>query len=329
MSETLYRVENVSKEFPILGGVLRRRLGAVQAVTDVSFELRRGETLGLVGESGCGKSTLGKVMLRLLEPTSGRLEFRGQDLRGLGAEALRKMRRHMQMVFQDPYAALNPRMNVEQILAEPIDIHRLAKSAAAKRDRIVELLEQCGLRADQLKKFPHEFSGGQRQRICIARALAVEPELLICDEPVSALDVSIQAQILTLLKDLQKRLGLTYLFISHDLRVVEHVSTRVAVMYLGRIVEMGATEDVFRAPQHPYTQALWSSIPSLEVGAQHAAPPLGGDLPSPVSPPSGCAFHPRCSRVQPTRCAEAIPRLEVKSDNASQQRVACHYPLGM
>lgn len=326
-SEILYSAEHVSKKFPILGGFLKKEIAAIHAVSDVSLSIAKGETLALVGESGCGKSTLGRTLLRLTNPTEGRLVFRGQDITTCTGDSLRKTRRFMQMIFQDPYAALNPRMDVEQIIGEPLDIHRLTGSREKRTKRILELMDQCGLRADSLHRYPHEFSGGQRQRICIARALAVEPEFIICDEPVSALDVSIQAQILNLLKELQRSLGLTYLFISHDLRVVEHMADRVAVMYLGRIVETGPVAKIFHAAQHHYTHALLSAIPTVDFDSPAKRVLLPGDMPSPIHPPSGCAFHPRCSAARAGVCDIQRPLLENKNDGAPQQWVACHYEI--
>ncbi|MCC6276800.1 MAG: dipeptide ABC transporter ATP-binding protein [Oligoflexia bacterium] len=290
----LVEIKGLTKHFPIKGGLFQRQTGSVQAVTDVSFSIKKGETLGLVGESGCGKSTLGRCLIRLLEPTSGQIFFEGKDITNLKGEALRSLRRKMQIIFQDPYASLNPRMTVGSIISEPLEIHRIGESKRDRINRVQELLEVVGLRKEAAFRYPHEFSGGQRQRIGIARALAVQPELIVCDEPVSALDVSIQAQVINLLMDLQQKFGLTYLFIAHDLKVVEHISTRVAVMYLGRIVEMAESEELYKHPQHPYTQALLSAIPVPKVGGKKQRVILTGDVPSPVNPPSGCYFNPRC-----------------------------------
>lgn len=319
----LLSVQNIKKTFPIKGGLLGKTIANVQAVSGVSFEIARGETLGLVGESGCGKSTLGRCILRLIEPTSGKIVFDGQDVMALSSGELRRLRKRIQIIFQDPYSSLNPRMTVEQILAEPIDVHRLCSSKEEKRRRIAELLDQCGLRREAIDRYPHEFSGGQRQRICIARALAVKPDFIVCDEPVSALDVSIQAQIINLLQDLQKELGLTYLFIAHDLKVVEHISSRVAVMYLGRIVELGRSEELYQSPKHPYTKALLSAIPGINPDRRGKRARLSADPPSPLQPPSGCHFHPRCP-VAEEKCRVAEPLLSAQGD--AQHVSACHFP---
>jgi oligopeptide/dipeptide ABC transporter ATP-binding protein len=315
----LIEVKNLTKTFPIKGGFFSRNVGFVQAVSDVSFNIKKGETLGLVGESGCGKSTLGRTILRLIEPTSGSIIFDGQDLTKLKGAELRKLRRRMQIIFQDPYASLNPRMTVEDILSEPLKIHRLYKKQEIKR--VKQLLDLCGLRAESINRYPHEFSGGQRQRICIARALAVEPDFIVCDEPVSALDVSIQAQILNLMMDLQKELKLTYLFISHDLKVVRHISTEVAVMYLGKIVEKASAEELYQNPLHPYTKALLSAIPIADPNFKKERIILSGDVPSPINPPQGCYFHPRCPIAQ-AECRQKFPDLkEEKQEHFS----ACYY----
>ncbi|MBK24209.1 MAG: oligopeptide ABC transporter ATP-binding protein [Halobacteriovorax sp.] len=294
MSEYLLEVNNLTKKFPIKGGILGREVGAVYAVNDVSFKIKKGETLGLVGESGCGKTTLGRSLLRLIEPTSGEVFFNGVDITKLDADQMREMRRKMQIIFQDPYASLNPRMTVGGILAEPMEIHGLFKDKEERRKRLLQLLDQVQLPADALNKYPHEFSGGQRQRICIARALAVEPEFIVCDEPVSALDVSVQAQVVNLMMDLQKDLGLTFLFIAHDLKVVEYISNRVAVMYLGNMVEVAESHELYGGARHPYTKALFSAIPNPNPNVTHDRIILEGDIPSPMNPPSGCHFHPRC-----------------------------------
>jgi oligopeptide/dipeptide ABC transporter ATP-binding protein len=325
-SEVLLSVRNLVKRFPIKGGILNREVAAVKAVSDVSFDIKRGETLGLVGESGCGKSTLGRCILRLLEPTSGQVFFKGQDITQYSGAQMRALRRQMQIIFQDPYASLNPRMTVGQILAEPLEIHGLAKTSDEKKRRIQKLLDLVGLRRESVDRYPHEFSGGQRQRICIARALAVEPEFIVCDEPVSALDVSIQAQIVNLMQDLQKELGLTYLFIAHDLKVVEHISNRVAVMYLGKVVEMAESEELYQNPRHPYTQALLSAIPHPDPDYKKHRIILRGDVPSPISPPSGCYFHPRCIRAQ-ENCHSMWPSLAPVKNTTSLEvhQASCFY----
>jgi oligopeptide/dipeptide ABC transporter ATP-binding protein len=301
---------------------VRRMPAAVQAVTDVSLEIRRGETLGLVGESGCGKSTLGRAILRLIEPTAGRIVFDGTDLTALSDRRLRPLRRQLQMIFQDPYASLNPRMTIRATIEEPLVIHRLVESARGRRDRVQELLTKVGMGEDAMDRYPHEFSGGQRQRIGIARALACQPQFVVCDEPISALDVSIQAQIVNLLEDLQAAERLTYLFISHDLKIVQHTCDRVAVMYLGRIVELAESATLYRTPNHPYTQALLSAIPRIDPRTRTARVLLSGDVPSPIDPPPGCAFHPRCPvDDKPAACATEVPALRVLRNGA---RAACH-----
>jgi oligopeptide transport system ATP-binding protein len=323
--ETLLSVRNLVKHFPIKGGFFSREVASVKAVSGVSFDIKRGETLGLVGESGCGKSTLGRCILRLIEPTSGEVLYNGQDVTKLGTSEVRKLRRKMQIIFQDPYASLNPRMTVEDILGEPLDIHSLVKSKQERRERINKLLDLCGLRREAISRYPHEFSGGQRQRICIARALAVEPEFIVCDEPVSALDVSIQAQIINLMQDLQKELGLTYLFIAHDLKVVEHISNRVAVMYLGKIVEMAAAEELYTNPRHPYTKALLSAIPIPNPEHHRGRIVLKGDVPSPIRPPEGCHFNPRCPSVK-DNCRFDAPELrDLKIGKRQPHAASCHY----
>jgi oligopeptide transport system ATP-binding protein len=298
------------------------RLREIPAVMDFSCSVMAGEAMGLVGESGCGKSTLGRTVLRLLDPSAGTIKFDGQDLTRQAQRALRPLRRSMQMIFQDPYASLNPRMTVGATIAEPIEIHGLARTPAERTAKVAALLAKVGLRADMASRYPHEFSGGQRQRIGIARALAVEPRFIVCDEPISALDVSIQAQIVNLLQDLQHADKLTYLFISHDLKVVQHIADRVAVMYLGRVVELASARSLYRTPRHPYTQALLSAVPVLDPAARKQRIILSGDVPSPINPPSGCAFHPRCPvKDKPATCMTEVPQLRVLDDGC---RVACH-----
>jgi len=316
----LLHVKDLVKNFPVRHGLLSRVAEQVHAVDHVSFDIASGETLGLVGESGCGKSTTGRCILRLIEPSSGEIWFAGRDVTALTGAALRALARDMQIIFQDPYASLDPRMTVGAIVGEALIIHRLTKSRHEFEERIVELLETVGLGADHMRRYPHEFSGGQRQRIGIARALAVSPKLIVCDEPVSALDVSIQAQVVNLLEDLQQKFGLTYLFIAHDLSVVEHISTRVAVMYLGRIVEIAAASDLYAAPKHPYTQALLSAVPIPDPLARRQRIRLEGDVPSPIHPPAGCHFHPRCPKAMP-RCSIEVPQPQ---EIAPGHSVACH-----
>ncbi|MBI1317351.1 MAG: dipeptide ABC transporter ATP-binding protein [Candidatus Hydrogenedens sp.] len=305
MSTPLLQVEGLTKHFPVKAGVLSRTVGAVRAVEDVSFTVERGKTLSLVGESGSGKTTAGRCLLRLIEPTAGTIRFDGQDITRLSQRELRPLRKRMQIIFQDPYGSLNPRMTVFTMLAEAMRAHGLHQKQPPA-ERVQELLQLVGLPSEAAHRYPHEFSGGQRQRVGIARALAVEPELIVADEAVSALDVSIQAQILNLLKELQERLGLSYVFIAHDLSVVRHLSHEVAVMYLGRIVEHGPAESVFAHPVHPYTRALLASVPMVDPGARRERVPLRGETPSPLNPPAGCAFHPRCPDAIPA-CSERMP----------------------
>ena len=324
MSEYLLEIKNLHKSFPLKGGLFGRQIGRVNAVSGVSFKIKRGTTLGLVGESGCGKTTLGRSILRLIEPTLGDVLYDGDNILHYDSARMMALRRKMQIIFQDPYASLNPRMTIHDILSEPMDVHRLHRDKGDRRKRLVELLDQVQLPTDVLGKYPHEFSGGQRQRICIARALAVEPNFIVCDEPVSALDVSVQAQVVNLLMDLQKQLGLTYLFISHDLKVVEYISDSVAVMYLGRIVEMAKSSELYGNARHPYTRALFSAIPRPVPGKKKKRTFLEGDMPSPVSPPPGCAFHPRCPRAI-SECSREYP----DSENASTTHLYhCFNPTG-
>jgi oligopeptide/dipeptide ABC transporter ATP-binding protein len=326
--DALLVVRGLRTHFPIKkGALLGRQVGVVKAVDGVSFNLRKGETLGLVGESGCGKTTTGRTILRLVEPTEGSATFDGQDIFAMGRAELRRMRRRAQIVFQDPYSSLNPRMTVGAMLREVLFVHGLAKGEAVGK-RVAELLDLVGLRPESAVRYPHEFSGGQRQRIGIARALAVEPELIVCDEPVSALDVSVQAQVINLLQDLQDQLGLTYLFIAHDLSVVEHISDRVAVMYLGRIVEMTDAKTLYKNPLMPYTQALLSAVPIPDPRQRRERIILKGDVPSPASPPPGCPFHPRCQHpLKDADCAKIVPPL---ADKGGTHYVACiKVPLGV
>jgi oligopeptide transport system ATP-binding protein len=320
-TEELLRVRDLRKRFAVKGGIFSRTVDQVHAVDGVSFDIGKGETLGLVGESGCGKSTTGRCILRLIEPSSGEIWFKGTDVRRMGGDDLRALRRDMQIIFQDPYASLNPRLKVGAIIGEALTIHKLAPTQKAMEDRVVQLLETVGLQPDHMHRFPHEFSGGQRQRIGIARALAVEPKLIVCDEPVSALDVSIQAQVINLLEDLQEEFGLTYLFIAHDLSVVEHISTRVAVMYLGRVVEIAPSRELYDNPLHPYTEALLSAVPIPDPTVKRKRIMLQGDVPNPIRPPSGCHFHTRCPIARPD-CSQRVPELR---ESQPGHWVSCHY----
>jgi oligopeptide/dipeptide ABC transporter ATP-binding protein len=317
-TRVLLEVSDLTKHYPVRSSILRRVVGKVYAVDGVSFTLGVGETLGLVGESGCGKSTVARSILRLVEPTGGTIRLNGLDVTHLGKAELRPHRRSMQIIFQDPFASLNPRMTAGDIVGEPLSVHRMA-AGREKRERVAELFEQVGLRPDQMLNYPHQFSGGQRQRICIARALSLGPSLIVCDEPVSALDVSIQAQVINLLIDLQRKLGFSYLFIAHDLAVVAHISHRVAVMYLGRIVELAEKAELFANPRHPYTQALLASVPVADPRTKRLKPLIDGDVPSPINPPSGCAFHTRCRYVM-ERCKVETPKLV---ELGSRHDVAC------
>jgi oligopeptide transport system ATP-binding protein len=319
--EVILEVRNLVKHFPIGGGLFRGPAAVVKAVDGVSFSIRRGETLGLVGESGCGKTTTGRAILRLDPPTSGEVIFEGRDMATLSEAEMRAMRRRMQVIFQDPYSSLNPRMTVGQIIAEPLSVHHIVPDRVARNARVQDLLRHAGLLPSMARRYPHELSGGQRQRVGIARALAMEPSLIICDEPVSALDVSIQAQIINLLEELQAEFGLTYLFVAHDLSVVRHISDRVAVMYLGKIVEITDRKSLYEDPQHPYTKALLSAVPipdpAVEAGREHVV--LGGEVPSPLNPPAGCVFHPRCP-IAIDECRKGVPELrEIKPEH----RAAC------
>ena len=321
MAETpLLEVKHLKKYFPIKGGVFSKTIGYVYAVDDVNFTIAKGETLGLVGESGCGKSTTGRSILRLIEPTDGEVYFEGQDIIKLEKGSMRALRREMQIIFQDPYASLNPRMTIGSIIGEPLEIHKIARGSE-KEERVASLLQKVGLRAEDMRKYPHEFSGGQRQRIGIARALALNPKLIVCDEPVSALDVSIQAQVINLLGDLQVEFGLSYLFIAHNLNVVEHISNRVAVMYLGQIVELASDEDLYKNPQHPYTEALLSAVPIPDPTIKKKRIILEGDVPSPINPPKGCHFHTRCMYKEKI-CEEVEPEFK---DIGGGHWVACHF----
>jgi oligopeptide transport system ATP-binding protein len=321
MTEPLLRVRALVKTFATRRGLLRRRMDLVRAVDHVSFDLCAGETLGVVGESGCGKSTTGRCILRLIEPDAGEIWFDGKNVLALDRTALRALSRDMQIIFQDPYASLNPRKTVGSIVGEALIIHRVVKSAKEYRDRAVELLELVGLKAEHYRRYPHEFSGGQRQRIGIARALAIRPKLIVCDEPVSALDMSVQAQVINLLEELRQKFGLTYLFIAHDLSVIEHVSDRVAVMYLGRVVEIASARELYTSPLHPYTEALLSAVPVPDPKAKRVRVLLEGEVPNPINPPSGCPFHPRCPIRKMPLCGAERPVLKQTTNG---HLVACH-----
>lgn len=319
-SEEILKLENLKKYFSVTKGLFKKQTQVVKAVDGVSFSVFRGETLGLVGESGCGKSTLGRVILRLYDATSGTINFEGEDITNLSQSDMRPLRKKMQVIFQDPYASLNPRMTVGNIIGEALDIHKLVANKAAKQERIAELLSIVGLRPESLFRYPHEFSGGQRQRIGIARALSVSPEFIVCDEPVSALDVSIQAQIVNLLQDLQEKLNLTYIFIAHDLHVVRHISTRVAVMYLGDLVELACAKDLYDDPKHPYTRALLSAVPVADPSKRSKRIVLKGEIPSPMNPPSGCKFHTRCPEVMEICHKKVPPFIQI----GKGRQTACH-----
>ncbi len=323
-AQPLLRVRGLKKHFPLAKSWFSRKNEYVRAVDGLDFDVMPGETLGIVGESGCGKSTAGQMIVQLLEPTEGQVIFDGTDLASLSGEQVRRARRDLQLVFQDPYSSLNPRMTVYDLIAEPLIVHGLASGKALKAE-VMSLLEAVGLGPQHADRYPHEFSGGQRQRIGIARALALKPKMIVCDEPVSALDVSIQAQVLNLLKDLQEQFDLTYIFIAHGLPSVKHISDRIAVMYLGKIVEIGSREELFASPKHPYTEALLDAVPVPDPRLRRKREPLPGELPSPVNPPSGCAFHPRCPYAQDI-CKQQTPALERKADG---QSAACHFPRNM
>ncbi len=322
MTAPLLRVRDLTKHFPVKGGLLRRTVAQVKAVDGVSFDIQRGETLGLVGESGCGKSTLGRAILRLHEPTSGSVELDGTDVIAAGGGELKRLRRNMQIIFQDPFASLSPRRTVFETLREPLDVHRIG-TAAERRKKVEDLLEVVGLRRAVLHRYPHEFSGGQRQRVGIARALALNPKFIVADEAVSALDVSVQSQVLNLIDDLQSEFGISFLFISHDLAVVQHISHQVGVMYLGQLVERAGASDLYAEPKHPYTQALMSAIPVPDPGKGSERIVLSGDVPSPMKPPAGCPFHTRCPAAM-AHCSQIKPKLENVGSEERPHWVACH-----
>ncbi|MDO5712290.1 MAG: dipeptide ABC transporter ATP-binding protein [Micrococcales bacterium] len=326
MPESIIEARDLVKYYPIKGGVLRRTVGHVKAVDGVSFSLHKGETLGIVGESGCGKSTLGRLLMRLEDPTSGSVSFDGVDMYAQSGSAMRKLRRDIQIVFQDPYTSLNPRKTVGDIIGEPFEIHPEVVGKGGRKRAVQELLELVGLNPEHISRYPHQFSGGQRQRIGIARGIALRPKVLVCDEPVSALDVSVQAQVVNLMEKLQAEMGLSYIFIAHDLSVVRHISDRVAVMYLGKIVELGTDDEIYSRPTHPYTQALLSAVPVPDptLRGKREEIILTGDVPSPANPPPGCRFHTRCWRAQ-EKCHIDVPELIVRPDTAGGHRSACHY----